>query len=500
LLQALVLDDEENSRAAMAALVRTEGFETVEAVSLKHARELLRAHVIDAALVDLSLPDGDGMEIIHELQGVTPAEIVVVTGNASVDSAVEALRFGAMDYLTKPVDAGRLRAALANVARTRALKHEIATLRAALLEIGRFGTVVGSSSAMMSVYDLVTRAAPTEVPVLIIGESGTGKEEVAKALHDLSHRRARPFVAVNSGAIAPGLIESELFGHERGSFTGAVKERRGFFEQASGGTLFLDEVTEMPLEQQVNLLRVLETGRVRRVGSETTIPVDVRLIAATNRNPAQAVDEGVLRQDLYFRLNVFPILLPPLRERDEDVTLLANHFLADFNKKEGTRKRFTPAALARLRTCAWPGNVRELRNVIQRMFIVADVEIGAETIPPEILSARVSEDAAACAAITLEEAERRAILATLEDLGGNKKRAAEVLGISLKTLYNKLAAYRASRPAPTNGARVSSAQSNGNGRRQPAHEGRELRRDFDSAVASRASVPNTSWKSQGLTK
>src|SRR5689334_12036646 len=236
----------------MSALVALEGFETIGAESLKAARKILRERAVDLALVDLSLPDGSGMEIMRELQGVTPAEIVVATGNASVDSAVEALRLGAMDYLTKPVDTARLRAVLANVARTRALKHEIGTLRAALLEIGRFGAVVGSSSAMMEVYDLVTRAAPTEVPVLIAGESGAGKEQVAHALHDLSHRRDKAFVAVNCGAIAPGLIESELFGHERGSFTGAVKERRGFFEQASGGTLFLDEVTEMPLEQQVN--------------------------------------------------------------------------------------------------------------------------------------------------------------------------------------------------------------------------------------------------------
>jgi DNA-binding NtrC family response regulator len=479
----------------MSALVSLEGFETIGAESLKAARKILRARSVDLALVDLSLPDGSGMEIVRELQGVTPAEIVVATGNASIDSAVEALRLGAMDYLTKPIDTARLRAVLGNVARTRALKHEITTLRAALLEIGRFGPVVGSSRAMIEVYDLVTRAAPTEVPVLISGESGAGKEQVAHALHDLSHRRGEPFVAVNCGAIAPGLIESELFGHERGSFTGAVKDRRGFFEQASGGTLFLDEVTEMPLEQQVNLLRVLESGKVRRVGGERHLAVDVRLIAATNRDPAQAVEEGILRRDLYFRLNVFPIHLPPLRDREDDVVLLADHFLAELNKTEGTKKRFAPATLDRLRAYSWPGNVRELKNLVHRVYIVADAEIGPASLPEEILVPRVvGDEKTSGVGLTLEEAERRAILTTLEDLGGNKKKVAAVLGISLKTLYNKLASYGDS---PTTGAggwkglRTAAGQpKRGDGTGAP----------LDPPAARRASLPNTSWKSHGLTK
>ena len=306
----------------------------------------------------------------------------MVTGNASVETAVEALRLGAMDYLVKPVDTQRLRAVLANLARTRELKHEISSLRRALLDVGRFGPVVGASAAMLSVYELVSRAAPTDVPVFIVGESGTGKELIAAALHDLSRRRAQPFVPVNCGAIASGLIQSELFGHERGAFTGAVRGRRGFFEQAAGGTLCLDEITEMPLDLQVSLLRVLETGQVQRLGGEGLTSIDVRLVAATNRDPQAAVTEGKLRHDLYFRLNVFPIHLPPLRERQDDVALLADHFLAELNRAEKTRKRFSTATLDRLREYAWPGNVRELHNVVQRAFIIADAEISPHRCRP----------------------------------------------------------------------------------------------------------------------
>ncbi len=429
----------------MSALVRLEGFETAEAGTLAEARRALAQGKIDVALVDLGLPDGSGLEIVRDIQEHSVSEIVVVTGNASLETAVEALRLGALDYLVKPVDVSRLRAVLANVARTRELKHEISSLRAALLEAGRFGPVVGASPAMLAVYEMAKRAAPTEVPVLIVGESGTGKELIAAAIHDLSRRRAQSFVPVNCGAITPSLIESELFGHERGAFTGAVRGRRGLFEQAARGTLFLDEITEMPLELQVNLLRVLETRQVRRLGSEGQTAIDVRLVAATNRDPQAAVSEGRLRQDLFFRLNVFPIQLPPLRERQGDVPLLAEHFLAELNRAESKRKRFNSAALERLSEYQWPGNVRELRNVVQRAFIIADTEITPATLPPEIGSAKDAPAAQAVPApgVTLAESDRRLILATLESCGGDKKAAAKILGISLKTLYNRLASYRA---------------------------------------------------------
>ena len=440
MLEALILDDDVESRSALAALVDLAGFETITAGSLEEARQRLGEHVIDVALVDLTLPDGSGFDIVRELQERSPAEIVVVTGRASVDSAVEALRLGAADYLTKPVDVTRLRAILANVARTQELKSEISALRRELLELGRFGSIVGASRAMRQVYELISRAAPTEVPVLLIGESGTGKEQVANAIHELSKRHSRQFVAVNCGAIAPGLIESELFGHVRGAFTGAVKERHGYFELAAGGTLFLDEITEMPLDFQVKLLRVLETKVVRRVGGESTIPLDVRLVAATNQDPEKAVERGTLRSDLFFRLNVFPIHLPPLRDRDDDVVLLADHFLEQLNKAEHARKRFTATALDTLRAHSWPGNVRELKNVVQRSFIVADADIDEKCLPPGVGVTGDQGDVAV--GLSIEEARRKLILSTLERCAGNKKKAAELLGISLKTLYNRLGAYK----------------------------------------------------------
>jgi two-component system response regulator AtoC len=343
------------------------------------------------------------------------------------------------------VDVRRLRAILANIARMRELKGEISALREELLELGRFGSIVGASQAMRRVYGLVSRAAPTDVSVLLVGESGTGKEQVANALHGLSKRHARPFVALNCGAITPGLIESELFGHVRGAFTGAVKDRHGYFELAAGGTLFLDEITEMPMEFQVKLLRVLETRAVRRVGGEIPIPLDVRLIAATNQDPEQAIERGALRRDLFFRLNVFPIHLPPLREREDDVVLLAEHFLEQLSKSAQTRKRFTAAAIQRLRSHAWPGNVRELKNVVHRAFIIGESEIDAACLPGIGAPNAPAVAPVLEVGLSLAEARRRLILATMESCGGDKKRAASVLGISLKTLYNQLATYAAKR-------------------------------------------------------
>jgi DNA-binding NtrC family response regulator len=306
--------------------------------------------------------------------------------------------------------------------------------------------MVGASTRMQAVYDLVAKVSPTDVPVLVIGETGTGKELVAGTLHAMSRRRERPFVPVNCGAIAPGVIESELFGHERGSFTGAERTHKGYFEKANGGTLFLDEITEMSAELQVKLLRVLETGAVERVGGGDPVKVDVRVIAATNRRPEQAVAEGRLREDLLYRLNVFPILLPPLRERGEDVELIAEDFLGELNKaREGPPKSFTRAALARLRAHAWPGNVRELRNVVQRAFILSPNDVDVDSLPLGGVSVEKSGTSLVVRVGTpIEEAEKRLILATLEHCAGDKKQAAELLGISLKTLYNRLNVYNAS--------------------------------------------------------
>jgi two-component system response regulator AtoC len=458
--RALVVDDETDFRESMALLVQREGFAATEADSLASARKQLAEAPVDLVLIDLALPDGDGLELARD-EEYTGTAFVVITGHASVDSAVSALRDGAVDYLTKPVDRARLKSVLAHVSRQRALHAEVSSLRGELRSLGRFGALIGRSEAMQEIYDLIARVAPTQASVFVTGESGTGKELVAQTVHALSKRKDGPFVAVNCGAISPNLIESELFGHERGSFTGADRRRRGYFEQAHGGTLLLDEITEMPIELQVKLLRVLESGCITRVGSTEALPVDVRVVSASNRDPQQAVAEGILREDLLYRLCVFPIHLPPLRERGDDVELLAEHFLAAVNRKEGSTKRWDPAALARLRAYEWPGNVRELRNAVERATILADSVIRPEDVPPgpgpgtgcAVGSGSASGDPARSAASgpvlrvevgeSIAEAERRLILATLEELDGDKKRAAELLGISLKTLYNRLAVYSA---------------------------------------------------------
>jgi DNA-binding NtrC family response regulator len=311
----------------------------------------------------------------------------------------------------------------------------------------RFGRLHGASPRMEDVYRLIERVAATEATVFVVGESGSGKELVASTVHERSARARGPFVAVNCGAIPQNLIEAELFGHEKGAFTGAVRTHRGYFERAAGGTLFLDEITEMPPDMQVRLLRVLETGRFTRVGADQELRADVRIVAATNRDPLVAVRDGHLREDLMYRLAVFPIDLPPLRDRDDDVELLARHFLAELNEEAGTDKQLSPRAGAALRAYGWPGNVRELRNAVQRAFIMAEdvleVQPGANG-PVAGARAAVPADCLQFALGTsLAEMERRTIFATLSHCSGNKRRCAEILGVSLKTLYNRLAEYQA---------------------------------------------------------
>ena len=447
MLRALVVDDDVTSQSALAALVRDEGFEVETAGTLKDARSSLEGGSPDVMLLDVGLPDGSGLDFLRELDGATDTEIVLITGNGTVDAAVDAIRHGASDYLTKPADLARLQSVLVNVMRRHELKGEIGSLRRELRTLGRFGAMIGSSPPMQACYDLIGRVAPTEASVMIVGESGTGKELVAETIHRLSTRKEQPFVAVNCGAVSPTLIESELFGHERGSFTGASKEHRGYFERAHGGTLFLDEITEMPMESQVRLLRVLENGHVVRVGGEDSIPVDIRVVAATNRPPQEALEAGKLREDLLYRLGVFPIHLPPLRDRGADIVLLAEHFLSELNQAEGSSKRFTREALVRLRRHGWPGNVRELKNAVHRATILADEDIEPDHLPlasPEAPECGPDSSMRVSIGSTVADVERRLILATLAENGGNKERAARTLGISLKTLYNKLKKYQAS--------------------------------------------------------
>ena len=451
MLKALIVEDDPNSLSAMSALVEKEGFEVMTAASLGDARRVLEREAPHIALVDLHLRDGDGLELLRDARSSgANAEFVVITGHARLETAVEALRSGAVDYFTKPVDIPRLKAVLTTLKRANAFRGEIADLRRQLQELGRFGAMVGVSPVMQELYARIAKVAPTDASVLISGDSGTGKELIAETLHALSRRSAAAFVAVNCGAISATLIESELFGHERGSFTGADRQHRGYFERAEGGTLFLDEIGEMPLDLQVKLLRVLESGTLTRVGGDKLIKVDVRVIAASNRDLEDAVAQGKFRADLLYRLRVVPIAAPPLRLRDHDVDVLAEHFLAELNQREGAHKGFSADALALLRAHAWPGNVRELKNLVHQLFILSPDLITAEDLPGEIagtVPAATPAGASPDDGLTFEpgtalaEVERRMIAATLTRFAGDKKRTAEALGISLKTLYNRLREY-----------------------------------------------------------
>jgi two-component system, NtrC family, response regulator AtoC len=439
---ALLVDDDVNFLLGLAEAVKREGFKVTTATSLAEARAESETGEFEALLVDLNLPDGSGLELLQG-EGRRPPGVIFITGHASLDVAVEALRLGAVDFLTKPVDFARVKMALSNLARTRELTNQVGSLRSELRLLGRFGSMVGASERMQQVYDLVGKVAPTDASVFVLGETGTGKELVAQTLHDMSRRAKEPFLPVNCGAVSPTLSESELFGHERGSFTGADRAHKGHFERAHRGTLFLDEITEMPIDLQVKLLRVLETGAFLRVGGSDPIKVDVRVIAASNRKPEEAVRDGKLREDLLYRLNVFPVHLPALRERGDDVVLLADHFLQELNQATPPPKEFTRAALDRLRLHSWPGNVRELRNVVQRAFILSSDDIGVDALPVGVVEEKLGGSLAIRVGTSIEEAERRLILATLEHCEGDKKKASEILQISLKTLYNRLNVYKA---------------------------------------------------------
>jgi two-component system, NtrC family, response regulator AtoC len=443
---ALIVEDDADAAQMMAALVATEGFSAATARSLHDARRQMALQQPDLLLLDLRLPDGSGMSLLDEQELIGNSEVVLMTGHATLETSIQALRYGAADYLIKPVSARQLHSILTRVMRPSVLRAEVDSLNENLQRTGRFGHLVGRSKAMNEIYQQIARVAGTSVTVFVTGESGTGKEVVARTVHDLSRRRARPFLAVNCGAISPHLIESEIFGHERGSFTGADRQHQGFFERAHGGTLFLDEITEMPLALQVKLLRVLETGTFMRVGSTTPQETDVRVIAASNRDPLQALDSGDLREDLFYRLNVFPIQLPPMRERLDDLPLLVTHFLQDIGQREGSFKRASPAALERLAHYRWPGNVRELRNVLQRAWVMtAGPEIGDEWLPRDVLADPVRPTGSGTLEVTLGTSlaamERQMILATLEHFGHQKERTAAALGVSLKTLYNRLKDY-----------------------------------------------------------
>jgi DNA-binding NtrC family response regulator len=470
---ALIVDDDVDAAAMLSELIALQGLTVATANSLRDARKQLALQTPDLVLLDLRLPDGSGMDLFSDPELLADSEVVLMTGHASLETSILALRLGAVDYLVKPVTLKHLQGVLSRVTKPAVLKAEVAGLTANLASTGNFGQLWGRSACMLRVYEQISRVAGSGVTVFITGESGTGKEVVAQTIHELSRRRKMPFLGVNCGAISPNLIESEIFGHEKGSFTGADRQHQGFFERAAGGTLFLDEITEMPLDLQVKLLRVLETGRFMRVGAAQSQETDVRIIAATNRSPMQAVAEGHLRVDLMYRLNVFPIEMPPLRERLSDVPLLAGRFLRLIGEQEGKEKSFTPEALEQLSAYHWPGNVRELRNAVQRAYVMASgstidtqwlphpsgwspppqqidsVDAAppvARSVEPVVVQAQTEaprESVVVPIGISLAEAEQKIILATLEHYGRQKERTAAALGISLKTLYNRLKQYAA---------------------------------------------------------
>lgn len=443
MLHILIVDDDRDTAQTLCTLVSQEGFTTAAALSLAEARECMAEKKPDVVLLDLVLPDGDGMDLFQDVESRAAIEIVLITGHASIETSVQALRLGAADYLIKPINIKQLKGVLSRIARPTELKVEINNLRGELRRLGHFGRLIGGSPIMQNVYDQISRVAPTVATVLITGESGTGKELAAQTIHELSRRHKEAFLAINCGAISPQLIESELFGHEKGSFTGATRDHKGYFERANNGTLFLDEITEMPMDLQVKLLRVLETRTFVRVGSDRLIETDIRVIAATNRKPEEAVADGKLREDLMYRLQVFPLHMPPLRERGDDIMLLAQQFLTQLNQEEKTNKRFAQSTLALLNAYDWPGNVRELKNLVHRAYIMADEIIDNDCLPAGFGSTKILQGSTLQLRVgaTVEEMERQLIYATLEKYGGHKERTAEVLGLSSKTLYNRLRQY-----------------------------------------------------------
>ena len=478
--KVLIVEDETHARSGLTELIESWGYRAESAADGMEGLEKATAWAPAIVVTDLKMPRMDGMELLSRI-GQLPQRIAVVmlTAQGSIDSAVQAMRGGAYDYIPKPVDPVRLKTILHNASRQREADVELEATHRQLRDTGVLGELVGSSPQMKDIFTLIERVAPSNVSVLVTGESGTGKELVARALHDLSARRLKPFVAVNCAAIPETLIESEIFGHEKGAFTGALERRAGCFELAEEGTLLLDEIGEMPMATQAKLLRVLEDRKLRRLGSKIETPVDVRVVAATNKDPEEAVANGELRGDLYYRLNVFNIQMPPLRAHLMDVAVIAEKMIDDMNERHHcTVSGIKDNLLKRLELYDWPGNVRELRNTIERATILAGTGmLGLEHLPahfgesgfapsqrrssgnrPVASDAVIAEaqrmlDARKTVQVevgtTVDEAERQLILKTLESTHNNKTKAAEILGISAKTLQNKLKEYSSTDAAET---------------------------------------------------
>src|SRR2546425_9129220 len=463
----LIVEDEENERTGLAELVSAWGYRAETARDGAEGLDKVTSWAPSIVVTDLKMPRMGGLELLERLATDSQTmAVIVVTAQGTIDSAVQAMRMGAYDYITKPIDTNRLRTILANASALLGTRAELEATRRKLRDAGSLGRLSGASRKMQEIFRLIEMVAPSTASVLITGASGTGKELVARTIHELSPRRGKSFIPINCAAIPETLIESEVFGHEKGAFTGALERRIGCFELAEGGTLLLDEIAEMPIATQAKLLRVLEDRKLRRLGSKVETAVDVRVLAATNKVPEDAVAHGELRNDLYYRLNVFNIHMPPLREHREDIPDLVQSLLAEMSSKHSRRvATVSEAVLNAFKNYSWPGNVRELRNTLERAVIVCEGPvIETKRLPPGFGHAPVRPSADDADSIrvgvgtTVGEAERLLIIKTLESTNNNKTRAAEILGISLKTLHNKLKEYG---NASADGARAEREEAEG---------------------------------------
>lgn len=447
----LIVDDDSPTREILKMTLQKWGYATIEAEDGDQALKKMEKTPVSVVVTDVVMPKVDGLELLRRMKNLNPSvKFILMTAEGSIDLAVEAMKQGAVDFLTKPIDFKKLEILLDSLHEEEAAVAEVDNLDVLLRAGGSFNGIVGSSPAMKTIFQLIQDVSGKDAAILITGESGTGKEVVAKAIHMVSRRADGPFIAINTSAIPETLIESEIFGHERGAFTGAVDKRAGCFEQANKGTLFLDEISEMPLELQPKLLRVLEENSLRRLGGKESISIDVRIIAATNRQPTLAIQEGKLRKDLFYRLSTVHIALPPLAERKEDIPLLTRHFIEFYNQKHQVKiKSISRRAKQIFMNYGWPGNVRELRNVIERAVIVTKSEwIEPQDLPPYLTQPMEGQDQM----ITIKpgtlfsDAEKEIILTTLRSVDNNKAEAAKLLGVDVKTIRNKLKTYGIASP------------------------------------------------------
>ena len=442
----LVIDDEPNMVALFKRFLGRAGYSVIGAGSVAEGSSALSGEVFDLVISDLALPDGTGIDLLKVAVKSQPqAPFILITAYGSIESAVEAMKIGAFDYITKPFQNEAMLLLVEKALHHSDLHRQIRQLKKEVDKQYGYSNIIGKSKKMQALFELVERIAGTNSTVLISGESGTGKELFAKAIHYNSGRRERPFVAVDCGVIPENLIESELFGHTKGAFTGADSAKRGLFLEANTGSLFLDEIGNLPLPLQAKLLRALQEREIKPVGSTETIKVDVRVITASKEDLRRAVDEGVFRNDLYYRISVLPLNLPPLRERREDIPLLVEHFLDKIcSRNKIERKELDPAVLNKLMEYGWPGNVRELENVIERMILIStEKNIGPELVPPEIIDEAAMESRLkGSLTLSVAGAEKETIIQALQRTGGNRTRAAKLLGISRASLYNKLKQYK----------------------------------------------------------